>query len=397
MQTETNGNSESTVAKKSAIKPAIFADTEDIREYAVSLRHLMVGLADQSSFAALVCPAGADADSVLCPSVELICHPLFRIPVVFKKQNQQEVVDKLSKFKPTVLHCFSRSKAEITKYVAEQLSLPYVLTFNSMGKFFSRSFVTDPGCACLISSSDIVSKKIARVYPDVKCNVEQVNVGAFVTDQCACFSNMSRAVSMVIAQDLKRPAEFRSFLNAIRHLAIDGYEFMLAIIGTGPASNKIRAMIKTLGLSNMVTLIEEIKPLRSVFGGADIFIQLDVDNFPNSQLLEAMSVGMAVASSKDNKSHLLVDGQTASLFDPHDELSIYSTLKKLLSTREFARQIAVNSQQHIRQEHSVSTMADKLIGIYQEAQTWLKTSKAPPSAPLKAPPAEPKDAETEAE
>ena len=99
------------------------------------------------------------------------------------------------------------------------------------------------------------------------------------------------------------------------------------------------------------------------------------------QLLEAMSVGMAVASSKDNQSHLLVEDETAALFDPHDELSIYSTLKKLLGTREFARKLAANSQQHIREHHSVSMMADKLIGVYQESQGWLKVSKETPTKP----------------
>jgi glycosyltransferase involved in cell wall biosynthesis len=198
----------------------------------------------------------------------------------------------------------------------------------------------------------------------------------------------------VIAQDLKSVAEFRSLLNAVRHLAIDGYEFMLAIIGTGPATDKIRLMIKKLGLSHVVTLIAQINPLRSVLSGADIFIQLDVDNFPNSQLLEAMSVGMAVASSKDNQSHLLVEDQTAALFDPHDELSIYSTLKKLLGTREFARELAANSQQHIREHHSVSMMADKLIGVYQKSQSWLKTSKETPPEP-KSPPEPETEIDTE--
>ena len=373
-----NGNSEGTLNDKGAVRPAIFVDAEDIREYSASLRHLMVGLGDRSDFAAIVCPAHAESNSVLCPSVELICHPLFRIPL-FRKQNQHEVIDKLLKFKPTVLHCFSPSKAKITAFAAEQLSLPYLLSFNSAKRCFSRSMVAGNNCAGLITSSDAITGKITEWYSRYDPHIDHVNIGTFVEDSCTCFSNSTAITSLVVAQDLKRFGQFESFLNAARHLAIDGYEFMLAIIGQGPAARKIRSMVKAMGLSHMVTVIANIRPIRSVFEGADVFIQLDVDDHANSQLLEAMSVGMAVASSKDNKSELLIEDKTAVFFDPHDELSVYSSLKKLLSKHEFARELAANAQQQVLIHHSVSVMTSKLIEIYQNAQSRVKLSQEPPA------------------
>ena len=359
------------------MRPAIFVDADDVREYSASLRHLMVGLGDRSYFAALVCPASSDSNSVLCPSVELICHPLFKIPL-FKKQNQREVIDKLVKFKPTVLHCFSPSKAAITAFVAEQLSLPYLLSLNSARRSFPRSMVAAQNCAGLITSTDAITEKITHLYSRCKCHIDQVNIGTFVEDRCSCFSNSPAITSMVVAQDLKRSAQFESFLNAARHLAIDGYEFMLAIIGKGPADRKIHSMIKAMGLSHMVTVIEDIRPIRSVFEGADIFIQLDIDDHDNSHLLEAMSVGLAVASSKDNKSQLLIEGKTAVFFDSHDELKVYATLKKLLSKHEFARELAANAQQQVLINHSVSVMTSKLIDIYKNAHERVKIAAEPP-------------------
>jgi glycosyltransferase involved in cell wall biosynthesis len=376
MELGLNGNTENVTTNKGLVRPAIFVDTEDIREYSSVLRHLMVGLADRSNFAALVCPANSDHNSVLCPSVELIYHPLFKIPI-FIKQNQQEVLDKLLKFKPTVLHCFSPSKAPITAFISEQLSLPYLLTFNSPGRLYSRSVASAKNCAGLITSSNAITEKVTQLYSKCSSHINQVNTGTFVEDRCACFSNSPAITSLVVAQDLKRIGQFESFLNAARHLAIDGYEFMLAIIGTGPASRKIRSMVKAMGLSNMVTVIAGIRPIRSVFEGADIFIQLDVDDGTNLQLLEAMSVGMAVASSKDNKSDLLIEDKTAVFFDPHDELSVYASLKKLLSTHEFARQLAIAAQQQILIHHSVSVMTSNLIDIYQNAQKRVKPAPAP--------------------
>ena len=86
---------------------------------------------------------------------------------------------------------------------------------------------------------------------------------------------------------------------------------------------------------------------------------------------------MAVASSKDNKSELLIEGKTAVFFDSHDELSVYASLKKLLSRHEFARELAAGAQQQVLIHHSVSVMTNSLIDIYQNAQKRVKSTTEP--------------------
>ena len=371
-----NGSDTASGVKSSAaIRPAVFVSKDDIDCYGVPLRHLMVGLADQSSPAALVCPIDSQYNSVLCPSVEFVNHPLFKIPV-FVTQNRMEVMDKLSKFKPTILHCFSPEKAKVTSYVSEQLSLPYVVSVNSVKKCYSKSFLCGGNCAGVIGSSGEVVEKLKSQYPNCKSSIEQVNMGAFVEDEVSCFADSSRITSMVLAQELTSVSELESLLNAIRHLGIDGYEFLLAIIGQGHASKKNRALIKSLGLGNLVTFVSEIKPMRSVFSGADIFLQLDVGDCVGSNLLEAMSVGMAVAASNHNKSELIMEDQTAVLFDPHDELSIYTCLKRLICKHEFARQLAANAQGQVKIKHSVSKMTNGIIEVYKQSQSRFKIAKS---------------------
>ena len=374
MENGIENRQDSSGAGRVIVKPAVFVSRADIEHYSVALRHLMVGLGVQSSPAALVCPANAKSKAVLCPSVELVCHPLFRIPV-FRTQNRMEVMDKLSKFKPKILHCFSPKKEKITAYVSEQLSLPYIVSVNNLKAHYSRSFLCGENCGGVICSSEGVAEKVRKHYANCQERIVQVNMGAFAEDEAACFSNEGQVTSIVLADELESVSQFESLLNAVRHLAIDGFEFMLAIIGEGRASNQIREMIKSRGLGNIVTLIGSISPIRSVFKGADIFVQLDESEFGESYLLDAMGVGLCVASSNHNKSDLIVEDKTAVLFDPHDELSVYTTLKRLLNAREFARKIAANGQEHIRSNHSVSTMTDKIIEAYRDAQKRYKTLK----------------------
>ncbi|MHC4215295.1 MAG: glycosyltransferase, partial [Planctomycetota bacterium] len=129
-----------------------------------------------------------------------------------------------------------------------------------------------------------------------------------------------------------------------------------------------------LGLSQIVTTVGNIQPLRAVFAGADIFINPQPGNRFNQQLLEAMSVGMAVAACSGGVDDLLIDEQTALLFEPDDELSVYSCLQRLIDKREFARQIAMTAQNHLREHHSVSKMVTSIIHSYRAAQGWYKKS-----------------------
>ena len=356
---------------KEAFRPVILIDRETSKKYSASLRRLFVGLAEQSCPSALVCPPRVNADSIICPSVEVIQHPIFKARLLFR-QNRAVLLSELEKFKPTILHCYCTSKARLTRSIARELNIPYVITFNSVLSKIFKPFVSSRHCGALIASSGKIADNLSSIYPRLGERVENINVGTFVEDTCACFSEPSRLASIVLAQRLDDTLEFEPLLSAVRHLAIDGYEFVLAIIGKGPAERDIHRRIRALGLTQIITIVPGIHPLRSVFAGADIFIHCRSGVECNSNLLEAMGVGMAVAACRDGVDDLLIEDQTAVFFDRQDELSIYNALKKLLGTREFAKRIALNAQTHLRKHHSVSKMTQALINTYIKTQQWYK-------------------------
>jgi glycosyltransferase involved in cell wall biosynthesis len=368
-----NNQANSTPTVKSPVRPVLLADRDTMKDYTAFLRHLLAGLAEESCPSVLICPLDANADSVVCPSVEVIRHPLFKMPLL-GLQNRKAVLAKLVKFKPTVLHCLGTGKARLTRHIAYQLDIPYVLTFNAPCRYLFRPFVSSDYCAALIVSSKTIAEHLLRTHSRFASRIRQINIGAFVEAGCACFSDPRRVTSMVVAQRLDKPSDFGPLLNALKHLAVDGYEFVLAIVGTGPAERRLHGLIKTFGLSQVVTIVGDIRPLRSVFAGVDIFIGPRPSTGFNSQLLEAMSVGTAVACCRGGAGDLLIEDQTAVFFEPHDELSIYSTLQRLLDKREFARQIALAGQNHLREHHSVSRMVSLLIETYLAAQKWYKES-----------------------
>jgi glycosyltransferase involved in cell wall biosynthesis len=367
---------------ETTVRPVFLVDRSVFLSYSAYIRRILVGLAGTAHASALVCPACTDSQAILCPSVERIEHPALRLPI-FWSQNRKILIDRLLRLKPTILHTFSPGQVHLARQLSKQLQLPYVVTChkNSLRRpCFQKSL---RHAARLIAPSKPIADHLAEKFPDLQTRIERIHIGSFVEDQCSCFSHGGSVASLIAVHPLNSLKLFVPFLNAVRHLVLDGFEVMVAIMGTGKAEKAIRFHIRKLGLTSIVTVVPPIRPMRSVLSGADIYAHLSDSGTFDDQLLEAMAVGLAVAGSPETTSGLLHDGQTAVFWDPQDELNIYGCLKNMLGQREKSRRLAQNAQTHLRQHNSVSRMVDKLMSTYIEAQQWYKQSlKMPDETPV---------------
>jgi len=360
-----NGLTNNDTQTRQAIRPIFIADKNYMNQNGETLRHIISGLSTESVNTCLVCPDYEIAEPLITPNCETIVHPTYRLPF-FGKINYNILLEKAAAFEPTILHCLSASKAKFTARIAAKLNLPYVLSLDNLHHLPS---VNSKHCANVIPCCDSVASMLKDVfrYPE---KIKQVNCASFVEADCACFNHMKNITSLLIVTPLVNPASLLPVLSAVRHLTIEGYEFVLIIIGKGRAEHKIRRHIQALGLSHVVNIIPPLKPLRSIFSQADIFIQPYSTDYFNAELLEAMSVGMAVAASTGGVDDLIIKNKTAAVFDPEDELSIYATLQQMLDKKEWTKQLAKDSQKNIKENHSVAVMTQKLLDIYRKAQQW---------------------------
>jgi glycosyltransferase involved in cell wall biosynthesis len=368
---EEQKDSETKTIEKKLLRPALIVSAETISDYSIFLKHLLVGLVDESIPAALVCPSNCDPDTLVPPLVKVIQYPAFDLPL-FKRQNRKMLVEQLSDFKPTVLHCLCQSKAPLVRQLAWQLDLPYLLLVNSLQKRLGRLFISSSRCAKIIAPAESIAANVAKLYPAFTDRIERINIGTFTSDTSSCFREPRWLTSMVTTHPLDNESDFENLFGAVKHLAIDGYEFMLVITGGGRAEKHVWKLLTTLGLSRVVTIVPRLEMLRQVLAAGDIFIQPQPGNAFNPLLLEAMSVGAAVAGCKGGVDDLIIENETAVVFDPADELSIYSTLQRLFDRRELAQQIAAAAQQHLRENYTVSNMIASTLQAYGDAQSWLK-------------------------
>jgi glycosyltransferase involved in cell wall biosynthesis len=183
----------------------------------------------------------------------------------------------------------------------------------------------------------------------------------------------SRTATIVAAHPLDNADDFENLFGAIRHISLDGYEFMTVVMGGGRAESQVHKLLAALDLLQTVTIVPRLRPVRSVLAAGDIFVRPQPSSAFDPFLLEAMSVGVAVAACRGGVDDLIVDGETAVVFDPNDELSIVTALKQLLGKREFARKIAAAGQEYLRKNHSVSNMISATLQTYRNAELWHKS------------------------
>ena len=361
----------SKAAERKPVRPVLIVSERTLYDYSVFLKHLLAGLADESVPVALVCRPECDVDSVVLPMVEVVRHPVIDLPLM-GRQNRKMLVGRLEKFGPTVLHCLSESKARLTRQLAVQLDLPYVMSVDSLQRRWAGLAISSRHCARIIVPAKSIADNFARRYPGLAGRVMQINLGTFVDETGRCSYEPGEFTGMVTTHPLNKADDYENLLNAVRHLVIDGYELMLVIMGSGRGEWQLRKLLRALGLLWIVTIVPRLTAWRSVLAAGHIFIRPQPNNVFDPFLLEAMSVGAAVAGCKGGVDDLIDDGRHCVLFDPADELSIYSSLQKLLDRPEFARRLATEAQQYLRENHSVSTMVAKIVQTYHDAEQWYR-------------------------
>ncbi|MHC4458006.1 MAG: glycosyltransferase family 4 protein [Planctomycetota bacterium] len=358
------------------VRPALIVSEWMLSEYSIFVKRLLVGLAAESIAVAFICPRDIESESFALPSVEIIRHPEFERGLLWRR-SRKILIERLEQFKPSVLHCLCESKSFFVRWLSRRLGLPYVLGVNSLQKGFWRLSISSARCAKILVPAKSIASNIIKFYPRFADRIEQINVGSFVSETSGCFSETGQLASMVTLCPSNERGGFENLLSAVKRLAIEGYEFMLVLIGGGRADKQVRKLISAFGLSNIVIMIPRLEPSVSVLSAGDIFIQPEPSNSFNPILLEAMSAGTAVAACRGGVDDLIIEDETAVVFDSEDELSIYKGLQGLLARQDAARRLGRSAQEYLRKNHTVSGMIAAIVHSYRDAQQWLQSSEQP--------------------
>jgi len=354
-------------AKTRLARPVLIVSKDSVTRYRIFLQHLLSGLADNSINPIIVCPPKCNLDSIALPAVDIIKHPFLNIPLIFNNKNNKILRERISKLKPNIIHCLCPTKASFARKLSKITNLNYVLSLNSLKKHPETLAVSSERCSAVLSPTKNITENFTKLHPKFSDKIKHIKIGTFTQPQANCLKKINQTVSIVTAVNTSHTEKIESLLGAIRHLVIDGYEFMLVIIAGEKSEKGLRKLVHELGLVQTTTIIPQTFPWQNILVESSIFIHPIPDNSFNPMLIEAMATGLAVTGCKGGADNLIIENKTAVVFDPQDELSIYSSIQKLLNDRDFASKLAQDNQLMIRKHHCACDMATKIIDVYNQA------------------------------
>ena len=354
--------------QKQIQRPILLVSRYTISRYPLVLSRLLVGFANASIPVVLVCPPQEDIQHLLCGAAEVVTYPAVDLPLA-NHFNKKRLIETLSSYEPSVLHCLCETRASMAAMLARHLDIPYILNVNAIHTRKSDFSISTKRCLSIVCATETIASSIRLLYKNDADRVKVIQYGAFVDDKCCSFSDPDTIPSIVMACDLDNAMDFECLFQAIGDLILDKHEFSVVIMGQGKEEGLLRRMLMRMNLLQVVTIIPQLQPWRSVLAAGDIFLMAQPLTRFSSFLLEAMSVGAAVAACKGGVDDML-NTRSAVIFDPDDNMSIRFALQALLDRHELARRLGMHAQDYIRVNHSVNTMVQKVINTYYEASQW---------------------------
>ncbi len=351
-------------SEKQNLNVLLIVGDDTVANYSDYVSRLITSLSNDTYSSRVVSTGDSATDFISRMDVESIKYPLIKT-VIFKKYSYTKLADFVAKSKPDIIHALSNSDLRVTKKLASQFDIPYVVNYFKKPTVLSRFEVFGNNCQCVFAGNSRIKKKLENICRDSKNKIKRFEYCTFVDDKIACFDNEARLASIAVVHPMESIREFQAFFGALRHLGIDGYEFMVALIGQGNQDMACRKLVQNMGLSHLVSIVGDVKPLRKFIAGADIFLQPWPSKEFDSSVFEAIAAGLAIAVP-DCDGDVLNKGDCL-CFDHKDELSLYGVLKELLDNKDKARAMARRGQEHFRDQSSDSNMLEALRRVYFDA------------------------------
>lgn len=124
---------------------------------------------------------------------------------------------------------------------------------------------------------------------------------------------------------------YELFLNVIRRLLLDGYDFQVWILGDGELRDLLAARIKELALTDHVLLKGFCKNPYPYMAEADLFVLTSLVEGAPLVLCEALSLGTPVLATRSKGTEEILGQGEYGMLVPINEDAIYEGMKQVLT------------------------------------------------------------------
>ncbi|HSQ22750.1 MAG TPA: glycosyltransferase family 4 protein, partial [Coriobacteriia bacterium] len=141
---------------------------------------------------------------------------------------------------------------------------------------------------------------------------------------------------------------------------------VLALIGAGELEDEVHALAASLGLAESFRLLAPRTDLAPAYADADVFVLSSRWEGLPYVVLEAMSFGLPVVSTRvDGIPEAVTDGESGLLVPPGDPESLASAIVGLLGDPDVRARMGAAGEAAVRERFGLERMADELVAVYR--------------------------------
>jgi glycosyltransferase involved in cell wall biosynthesis len=385
------------VPKPAGLRVVLLADDSSLRVYGPVLRRMAVGLIDEVRDLTLLSPQPSILlEYVPSPPVRifteskqyLLAPPRFEastarqfsiqsprwavVDRIFPQARILRIAKALSAHKPTLLHAMGEKQAALAQRLARQLGIPYVVSLLYLDRI--KIDISDPACHGILPCNSLLARRLRRDFPHLARRVHFVPIGTHISENPCAFSRQDYRPSIFCCAPLRKNYGHEYLIEALRLLAEMGHYPFLTFSGEGQLEPALRRQADQAGLLAQIQFVPPVEKMMSMgdaykglLSGGDIYVQPWPARSWRTELLEAMSVGMAVAVAQGQASDLRVEGKTVVHYPFANPMGLAQVLQRFLSDRQYARQLAQNAQAYLRRHFLASKMVANMVAAYRSA------------------------------
>jgi glycosyltransferase involved in cell wall biosynthesis len=143
----------------------------------------------------------------------------------------------------------------------------------------------------------------------------------------------------------------------------------LLIIADGPERENIVQLIKECKAGDSVLLVSGAADVAPYLAASDVFVLPSRFEGLSNALLEAMSCGLPVISTRVGGSKdLIQDGVNGLLVDIDNEEQLAGAMGLVFGDRQLAESLGKNARETVKAKHDISKIADAYIAFYKNLQ-----------------------------
>ncbi len=352
---------ETTLNEIKRIDAVICIDAGVYARYRAVLRHLCVGLIDEISSVRLLTSA-AQAQSLTLGPVKTVLYKPLRWPQATKRFH--ELAAALADRPPSVVHAMSAQSFDVAQRVAAEFDADLVYEITAL-QDVAALHVSRSGKHRIICASQPLVDQCIQKFGRARTEISLIRPGVICASEPTCFRDEDNIPTILSTADFTKNGGVDTLLNALKLIKERNHKFLAILLGKGPTESRLRALTRKLGLDSIVVFARFEGDILKAMVGADIFVQPLIEDSISARSVQALGQGMAVVSVAGSVNDAYINGETAVLAKHPTPNDLAGAIESLLVDHELAQQLGANAITHMKNNHTMSAMAENTAQVYQ--------------------------------